>query len=142
MIKNFKFLKKRINLSLFLVLQFLNNVLFYKNFNTSLQLQKAAKERSELLRSDFILQISDFNPEQLIFIDETAKDERNLSRAYGYSTINTRAKKSVVFIRGNRYTILPALTLNGFIAAEVIEGSCTKELFQAFIINQVVKLYH
>ena len=67
---------------------------------------------------------------------------QNLSRAYSYSTINTRAKKSVVFIRGNRYTILPALTLNRFIAAEVIEESCTKELFQVFIINQVVKLYH
>ena len=104
-----------------------------------LQLQKASKERSELLRSDFILKISDFNPEQLIFIDETAKDEQSLSRAYGYSTINMKAKKSVVFIRGTRYTILPALTLDGFIAAEIIEGSCTKELFQTFIINQVVK---
>lgn len=102
-------------------------------------MQKAAKERNELLRSDFILQISDLNPEQLIFIDETAKDERSLSRAYGYSTVNTRAKKSVVFVRGKRYTILPALTLDGFIAAEIIEGSCNKELFQAFIINQVVK---
>jgi len=88
-----------------------------------------------------MLTISDFNSEQLIFIDETAKDERSLSRTYGYSTVNIRAQKSTVFIRGNRYTILPALTLDGFIAAEVIEGSCTKELFQAFIINQVVKYY-
>ena len=76
-----------------------------------------------------MLTISDFNSEQLIFIDETAKDERSLSRTYGYSTVNIRAQKSTVFIRGNRYTILPALTLNGFIAAEVIERSCTKELF-------------
>lgn len=74
----------------------------------------------------------------MIFIDETAKDERSLTRSYGYSTINVRARKSTVFIRGIRYTILPALTLDGFIAAEVIEGSCTKELFQAFIVNQVV----
>lgn len=74
----------------------------------------------------------------MIFIVETAKDERSLTRSYSYSTINIRARKSTVFIKGNRYTILPALTLNGFIAAEVIEGSCTKELFQAFIINQVV----
>ena len=29
----------------------------------------------------------------------------------------------------------PALTLDKFIAAEVIKGSCTKNLFQAFIIN-------
>ncbi|GES88602.1 homeodomain-like protein [Rhizophagus clarus] len=56
--------------------------------------------------------------------NETAKDERSISRAYGYSTINTRAMKSVVFIRGKRYTILPALTLDGIIAAKIIEGSC------------------
>ncbi len=92
-----------------------------------------------MLRSEFILKISEFSSEQLIFIDETAKDERSLNRAYGYSTINTRAKKSVVFVRGNRYTILPALTLDGFIAAEIIEGSCNKEKFQTFIVNQVVR---
>ncbi len=91
-----------------------------------------------MLRSEFILKISEFSSEQLIFIDETAKDERSLSRAYGYSVVNTRAKKSVVFVRGNRYTILPALILDGFIAAEIIEGSCNKEKFQTFIVNQVV----
>ncbi|GES92165.1 homeodomain-like protein [Rhizophagus clarus] len=59
--------------------------------------------------------------------NETAKDERSLTRFYGYSTINIRAKKSTVFIKGNKYTILPALTLDRFI----------EELFQTFIINQV-----
>jgi len=47
--------------------------------------------------------------------------------------------KSIVFIRGKRYTILPTLTLDGIIAAEIIKGSCNKENFQVFIINQVVK---
>ena len=91
-----------------------------------------------MLRSEFILKISEFSSEQLIFIDETAKDKWSLSRTYKYSVINTKAKKSVVFVRGNRYTILPALTLDGFIAAEIIEGSCNKEKFQTFIVNQVV----
>ncbi|GES84484.1 hypothetical protein GLOIN_2v1435777 [Rhizophagus clarus] len=77
--------------------------------------KKVAAERSELLRSDFILTISDFNPEQLIFIDEHAKDGRN-----------------------DIYTNLLALTLDGFIVAEVIKWSCTKEFLQAFIINQVI----
>jgi len=37
---------------------------------------------------------------QLIFLDESAKDERSLSRLYGYSLKNTRAQKKVVFVRG------------------------------------------
>ncbi|GES75710.1 hypothetical protein SCP_1001160 [Rhizophagus clarus] len=84
--------------------------------------------------------ISNYNLEQLIFINKTAKDECSISRAYGYFTINTRAMKSIVFIRGKRYIILIALTLDGIIVAEIIEGSCNKENFQAFIINQILQM--
>jgi hypothetical protein len=71
----------------------------------------------------------EYSAEQLIFIDETSKDERSVSRLYGYSYVNKRANKKVVFIRGKRYTILPALTIDGFIAAEIMEGSCDKNKF-------------
>ncbi|CAB4461851.1 unnamed protein product [Rhizophagus irregularis] len=70
-------------------------------------LQKAAKERSELLRSIFMYKIgSEFKPEQLVFIDETSKDEKSLFRAYEYSVKNVKVEKSIVFVRGKQYTIL------------------------------------
>ncbi|RIB07995.1 hypothetical protein C2G38_2212780 [Gigaspora rosea] len=65
------------------------------------------------------------SPSNLFFF-EASKDERNCTRKYGYSTINNRAYKKTVFIRG---TILPALILAGIIAIDVIEGSCDKEYF-------------
>jgi len=106
---------------------------------TRKKIQKAAIERSEALRGFYLYNIGiNYTSEQLIFVDETSKDERTLTRLYGYSPINTRAKKSVVFVRGKRYTILPALSLEGFIAVDVIEGSCDKERFQTFILTQVV----
>jgi len=43
---------------------------------------------------------NEFKLEQFVFIDETSKDERSLSRAYGYGIKNMRVKKNVVFIRG------------------------------------------
>ena len=52
--------------------------------------------------------------------------------------MNTRAEKKVVFVRGKRYTILPTLTLQGFIAIDIMEGSCTKERFKNFVISDVV----
>ena len=82
-----------------------------------------------MLRSEFILKISEFSFEQLIFIDKTSKDEQILSKIYRYFEINIKAKKSVVFVRGNKYTILLALTLNEFITAKIIEGSCNKKKF-------------
>ncbi|GBC24239.2 TPR domain-containing protein [Rhizophagus irregularis DAOM 181602=DAOM 197198] len=61
-----------------------------------------------------------------------------MERAYGYSMKNVKVEKSIVFVRGKQYTILPALTLDGFIAADFIEGSCNKERFQTFILTQVL----
>jgi len=57
---------------------------------------------------------------------------------YGYSFRNQPAVQNVVFLRGTRYTILPALSLDGIIGMEIIEGSYNKQLFQEFIISQIV----
>lgn len=106
---------------------------------TRKKLHKAAKERNELLRSAFMARIgSQYTSNQLIFLDESSKDERTISRGYGYSELNTRAVKKVVFIRGKRYTLLPAFTLDGIIAIDIIEGSCTKDRFKEFVISQVL----
>ncbi|CAG8729336.1 22472_t:CDS:2 [Gigaspora margarita] len=72
------------------------------------------------------------------FIVLISKDEHTIIRRYGYSKTNTRAIKKVVFVRSKRYTILPALTLDGIIAVNIIEGSYTKEKFKEFVISQVL----
>ena len=81
-----------------------------------IQIQKAAVERNELLRSAFIAEIgTGYMPEQFIFVDESAKDEHTPSRRYGYSYVNARARLRVAFVRGKRYSILPTLTLDGIV---------------------------
>ncbi|GBC10864.1 hypothetical protein RclHR1_09970004 [Rhizophagus clarus] len=77
---------------------------------TRKKLQKAATERNELLRNAFIASIGHYRIEQLVFMDESLKDECTLTYLYSYSDINSRAVKKVVFVRGKRYTLLPALT--------------------------------
>ena len=90
-------------------------------------MHQAAHERNELLRNTFIAKVGrEYRPDQLIFMDEASKDERSLSCGYGYSFKNTFAIKKIVFIHGVRYMILPALSLQGFIAVDIIEGSCNK----------------
>lgn len=84
---------------------------------------------------------TEYQAEQLIFLDESAKDERTLSRIYGYSYKNQIASKKVVFLRGIRYTILPALTIDGFVACDIMKGSCSKERFCTFILSQVVSYF-
>jgi transposase len=80
----------------------------------------------------------EYNADQLIFIDESAKDERTTARRYGWAPRNQRATIRHPFVRGRRYTILPALSLDGIITTRIIDGSCTKELFEEFIVEDVI----
>ena len=91
------------------------------------------------MRAHYLATIGEhYTRNQLIFLDESAKDERSLSRLYGYSPRNTPAQKKVIFIRGKRYTILPAFTLDRFVAVDVFKGSCDKKRFVDFVLDQVV----
>ena len=66
-----------------------------------IKLQKAALERNEIVRAHYLATIGEhYTQNQLIFLDESAKDDRSLSRLYGYSSRNMPAQKKVVFIRG------------------------------------------
>ena len=44
-----------------------------------------ATQRDELFREQFISDVSIYNPDMLVFIDETGADRRNLLRSHGYS---------------------------------------------------------
>ena len=102
-------------------------------------MHKASYERNELLRNTFIAKVGhEYKSDQLIFMDEVAKDECSLAQGYGYSFKNTIAIKKNVFLCRVRYTILPALSLQGFIAVDIMKGSCTKEKFREFVISNVV----
>ena len=91
------------------------------------------------MRGHYLATIGEhYTRNQLIFLDESAKDERSLSRLYGYSPRNTPAQKKVVYVRGKRYTILPALTMEEFVAIDVFEGLCDRKKFVDFILSQVV----
>ncbi|KAF8835807.1 hypothetical protein BDN67DRAFT_912337 [Paxillus ammoniavirescens] len=86
------------------------------------KLRHIAKERNEDLRAEFITRMSKYDPEQLGFVDETSKDERTVCRHYGRSQKGHQA----------------LLTLDGIIAATVVEGSMTQALFLDWLENSVV----
>ena len=52
---------------------------------TRQKLRHVALQQDQFLRQKFIVDVSLYDPEQLIFIDETGFDRRNLQRKYGYS---------------------------------------------------------
>ncbi|KAF9264617.1 hypothetical protein L218DRAFT_862644 [Marasmius fiardii PR-910] len=50
-----------------------------------------------------------------------------------WAPIGGRARKRDFFVRGTKYSILPAISLDGVLHLDVIEQSYTAETFNAFI---------
>lgn len=104
------------------------------------KLRRIACERDEDKRADFILRMAQYLPEEIGFVDEVSKDERTWGRRYGRSKKGRRAEKSQPFVRGRRTSTEALLTLDGFVAGTVVEGSMTKEMFLEWLEFNVVSL--
>ena len=77
----------------------------------------------------------------MIFVDETSKDKHTISWHYGCSITGTRVTVSANFIQGERYSMITALSLEGYEGVTVVPGSVDGEEFLDFIINDVVCRY-
>lgn len=75
---------------------------------------------------------------QFICLDETSKNERTYARRYGRAFSGERAELKDVFVRGDRYSLVAALAVEGYIALEVVPGSFDSMDFLDFVQDQVV----
>ncbi|KAJ3831008.1 hypothetical protein F5878DRAFT_549987 [Lentinula raphanica] len=48
---------------------------------------------------------------QLVFVDETSKDDRTIYRHYGRAVSGQRATISANFVRGERFSLVAALSI-------------------------------
>ena len=101
-------------------------------------LQREAAQHSEVLRDQWIVRLSGWTADQLVFIDESAANKRSADRKYGWSPIGQKATQSVPFKYYERYSILPAYAIDGYIAWIIHKGSITASIFNEFIQKYVL----
>lgn len=100
---------------------------------------KAALERDEELRMLWRLEMVEYSdPELFVFLDESAVDNHTIQRNHGWSQMGIPCVSRGAFLRGTRFSILPALTIDGIIALDIFEGSVNKEKFIGFLKDSVV----
>ena len=99
-----------------------------------------ALERDNLLHSAFLNRIAGkvFNPDMLMFVNKAAYNKRMLGRLKGWSLVGKRCVQRRCFGCGERFSILPILTLDGIITYDIIPGSVTSEQFLQFLYKLVV----
>jgi hypothetical protein len=61
-------------------------------------------ERNETKRANYIYRMGlNYQPEQLVFVDESSFDRRATYRGYAYALKGQRALRKCFFLRGKRY---------------------------------------
>ena len=106
-------------------------------------LHKIAIERDDELREQWReMQASDDfldDGSQFVCVDEMSKNEQTYARKYGRAYSGERAELKDVFVRGDQYSLVAALTVDGYIASNVIPGSFDSMDFLEFIQEMVVR---
>ena len=104
--------------------------------------QRVAAQRSQVARNDYWGKISSagFRADQLVFVDESGCDKRIGTRKYGWAPQGIRPVEVTKLARDKRWNILPAYTLDGYIAHWIYQGGTTQRLFNSFIEEAVLPL--
>lgn len=92
-----------------------------------------ALERDEEPRAIWRARLRGWKAEQMLFLDESAACERTGDRKYGWATKREPAAAHSLFKRSKRWLILPAYTVDGYIAFTVHHGSIPTEIFNQFV---------
>ena len=100
---------------------------------TRKKIHHIAMQQSELLRAEFMAKISVYDPEMIIWTDESGCDRRNSSRKYGYSLRGLPVKDYRILARGKRYSAIPLLTVEGIHDVYLAEDSVNGEKFEHFL---------
>ena len=99
---------------------------------TRKKLTKIAMQQSDELRGQFMMEISVFEPEMIVWVDETGSDRRNAVRSYGYSLRGMRAFSRVLRVGGKRLNAIAAMSLQGVEDIYIAEGTVNGDVFEDF----------
>jgi transposase len=93
--------------------------------------KKRAEQRNETLRSHWRAKRLFWYQEQIVFIDESASSPRTGDRKRGWSPIGIPCLDTQRLRREVRWSVLPALTVNGYLQDPlIIQGGVTMLLFE------------
>ena len=95
--------------------------------------QKMAAEWDSMKRADFCHRISHYPTTSLLILDEVSKDNWTYSQLWGHTKHSARVDIHQPFVCKCHFSMLAAMELDkGIIAAQVVEGSFTRDLFLCY----------
>ena len=102
---------------------------------TRKKVQKVALQCSEELQVQFMAEISMFNPEMIIWVDETGSARKDSVRSYSYSLKGMCAISHELRVSGQRNNAIVAMSTEVMEDVYIVEGNVTGEVFVKFVRN-------
>lgn len=99
---------------------------------------REASERDDMLRAVWQGEMGRYRAEQFVFIDESGIDGHTSRRRGGWADLGRACVCRTAFLRGKKFSILPALGITGIIALDIFEGAVNSERFIQFLRNDLV----
>lgn len=103
-------------------------------------LQHIALQRDEEQRARFMAEVSVYDPSMLLWIDESGCDRRNSMRKRAYSIRGKPPRDHRLLCRGNRYSAIPIMSLEGIHDVCLLEDSVNGDKFADFIKNNLLPI--
>ena len=100
---------------------------------TRKKVKHVAIQRCDIQRAEYQAEISQFDHNMLVFIDESGCDARNARRKFGYSLRGFPAKDFKFLSRGRRYSAIGALTTTCLLDCYIVEGTVDGDVFYNFV---------
>ena len=110
-----------------------------KNNFSRKKLSLVALQQNVSSRAQFLSDISVYEPEMLVFIDETGSDRRNSIRHFGYSLIGKPARSHSLLARGKRFSVIGILSMNGILDTYITPDNVNAEIFEDFIETSLLR---
>jgi hypothetical protein len=79
------------------------------------------------------MKLANFQANQLIFLDESCIHSKLSERTHGWGPKGDAVRAKVTSKQADNLSLLPAMTMDGYIACNVYKGAVNAELFEAFI---------
>lgn len=90
---------------------------------TRQKMKKIAIRRSEVLRAKYMAEIEEFDPDMIVFLDETGCDKRSSIRQFGYGLRGITPVTHKLDIYRKRISAIGVMTTRGIEDAYLIEGN-------------------
>jgi len=90
------------------------------------------------LRDAWVRKIAEWSAEQVVFLDESGVNSRSGERIHGWGPKGQIIPYQVPFTKGSNFSVLPAITVDGYVACCVYPGAVNGDTFNEFVETQLL----